>query len=341
VAFLEGWFVEEHARRRGVGAALIRAAESWAREQGCTEFASDALVDNDVSSQAHKALGFKEVEVIRCFMKTLVALLLVLVPGFIGAQTVQYRSPAGVVYRGDPDTGAIARAAAALSADPRNVEKVIALGVAQAGRTQMREAIVTFSNGLTFAPNSALLYRWRGHRYLSVREFDLAMDDFARSLSIDSATYGSWYHMGIIKFARGDYAGAAAAFRRAQPLAPDPGELTGSTDWLWMSLARGGKLAEANAMLARKPDSLAVDPNYAYAKRLRLYRGQSTPEQLFTAAGDTVGTQGGTLLYGVGNWYLVKGDTAKAKEYFQRAIRSGGWASFGFIVSEIELRRLP
>jgi aminoglycoside 6'-N-acetyltransferase I len=71
VAYLEGWYVEPHARRCGVGMALIRAAESWARAQGCTEFASDALVDNAVSAEAHKAAGFTEVEVIRCFMKTL------------------------------------------------------------------------------------------------------------------------------------------------------------------------------------------------------------------------------------------------------------------------------
>jgi tetratricopeptide (TPR) repeat protein len=261
-----------------------------------------------------------------------------ILPPTSDAQTVQYRSDAGVVFRSDPDTGAIARAAAALAADPRNVDKVIALGVAQAGRTQMREAIVTFANGIIHAPNNALLYRWRGHRHLSVREFDLAMNDFAKSLSLDSATYGSWYHMGIIKFARGDYAGAAAAFRRAQPIAPDPGELAGSVDWWWMSLMRAGKPAEAKAMLDRKLDSLPIDN--AYTQRLKLYRGTITPDRMFTAAGDTVGTQGATLAYGVGNWYLVKGDTAKAKEYFQRAIRSGGWAAFGFIVSEIELKRL-
>jgi aminoglycoside 6'-N-acetyltransferase I len=69
VAYLEGWYVDEHARRTGVGAALVRAAETWAGEQGCTEFASDALANNDVSAAAHKALGFEEVEVIRCFMK--------------------------------------------------------------------------------------------------------------------------------------------------------------------------------------------------------------------------------------------------------------------------------
>ena len=61
----------EEARGRGVGRALVAAAEAWARGRGCTEFASDALLDNATSAAAHKALGFEEVEQIRCFRKTL------------------------------------------------------------------------------------------------------------------------------------------------------------------------------------------------------------------------------------------------------------------------------
>jgi aminoglycoside 6'-N-acetyltransferase I len=71
VGYLEGWFVVADARRRGVGRALVAAAEEWARSQGCTEFASDALANNEISADAHRALGFEEVEVIRCFRKTL------------------------------------------------------------------------------------------------------------------------------------------------------------------------------------------------------------------------------------------------------------------------------
>lgn len=69
VAYLEGWYVEPHARRQGVGAALVQAAEDWGRAQGCTEFGSDALIDNDVSAAAHRALGFQETAQIRCFRK--------------------------------------------------------------------------------------------------------------------------------------------------------------------------------------------------------------------------------------------------------------------------------
>ena len=72
VAFLEGWYVEPEARRHGVGRALVAAAERWAELQGCTEFASDAVIDNIESASAHAALGFEEAVQIRCFRKPIV-----------------------------------------------------------------------------------------------------------------------------------------------------------------------------------------------------------------------------------------------------------------------------
>ena len=252
-------------------------------------------------------------------------------------QSVQYRSAAGVEYRAQADTGPIARAEAALAVDPKNVERFIQLGVAQSGARQFREAIQTFTRGLAVAPNDPMLYRWRGHRYLSVRELYRAMADLTRGFQLDSTNYGVLYHLGIVRFVRGDFAGAADAFRRAQPRAPDAGELAGSTDWLWMSLMRAGRKADAEAMLARRPDSLPVDN--AYARRLKLYRGEVKPDDVFTPA-DTADVQVATLSYGLGNWYLVRGDSTRARQYFERAIQSGGWPGFGFIVSEAELRRL-
>lgn len=71
VAYLEAWYVREPLRRRGIGRALLEHAEAWARSLGCSEFASDALADNIDSACAHRAAGFAEVEVIRCFRKVL------------------------------------------------------------------------------------------------------------------------------------------------------------------------------------------------------------------------------------------------------------------------------
>jgi tetratricopeptide (TPR) repeat protein len=198
--------------------------------------------------------------------------------------------------------------------------------------------VQNFTRALAVAPNDPMLYRWRGHRNLSVRNFDASMADLTRGYALDSLNYGTLYHLGVLRFVRGDFNGAADAFRRAQPRAPDAGELAGSTDWLWMSLQRAGRAAEATAMLARHPDSLAT--TVAYARRLKMYRGEIAPEALISAA-DTGDVDLATLRFGLGNYYLVKGDSARARAEFQRSIASGGWPAFGFIASEIELARKP
>jgi aminoglycoside 6'-N-acetyltransferase I len=69
VAFVEAWYVEPGARGRGVGRALIEAAEEWGRAQGCEELASDTEIANEASARAHLALGFEEAGVLRCFRK--------------------------------------------------------------------------------------------------------------------------------------------------------------------------------------------------------------------------------------------------------------------------------
>jgi tetratricopeptide (TPR) repeat protein len=252
------------------------------------------------------------------------------------AVSVQYRSPEGVEYRSLADTDAVKTARAALEADPKNVARYIDLGVAQSGARQFREAIATFTRGLEIEPNNALLLRWRGHRYLSVREFDRALADLKRGAAIDGTIYGIWYHLGVIQFMRGEFADAAASFAKAQPIAPDAAELAGSTDWLWMSLSRAGRAAEAKAMLDRRPEKPVTN---AYTRRLQLYRGEIGPEAVITPA-DTDDVQVATLAYGVGNWYLVRGDKEQARKWFERSVQSGGWPAFGFIVSEAELKRL-
>ena len=108
-------------------------------------------------------------------MRYILALLCLLASaGVASAQPVQYRSNGGFEYRGLADTGAIARAETALAADSMSVQRIIDLGVAQSGARQFREAIATFSRGIRIAPNDPMLYRWRGHRYLSVREIGRA-----------------------------------------------------------------------------------------------------------------------------------------------------------------------
>ncbi len=71
VGYVEGWFVREEHRRKGIGAALLRAAEDWARAHGCREMASDTLIDNTTSETAHRAMGFEIVDRCTHFRKPL------------------------------------------------------------------------------------------------------------------------------------------------------------------------------------------------------------------------------------------------------------------------------
>lgn len=71
VGYIEGWYVAENHRHKGIGKKLLAAAEDWARSQGCVEVASDTWIDNEVSQRVHERLGYEVVD--RCvhYRKTL------------------------------------------------------------------------------------------------------------------------------------------------------------------------------------------------------------------------------------------------------------------------------
>jgi aminoglycoside 6'-N-acetyltransferase I len=72
VGYIEGWYVDPDLRQSGWGRALVDAAEDWARSRGYREIASDCLLDNAVSLEAHTALGYQETERLIHFRKSLV-----------------------------------------------------------------------------------------------------------------------------------------------------------------------------------------------------------------------------------------------------------------------------
>ena len=69
VGYLEGIFVSDEYRTRGYASELLSECEKWAKEKGCTEFASDCELDNIDSFRFHMALGFEEANRIICFRK--------------------------------------------------------------------------------------------------------------------------------------------------------------------------------------------------------------------------------------------------------------------------------
>jgi tetratricopeptide (TPR) repeat protein len=273
-------------------------------------------------------------------------LLLVAMPVAAQMEEPQYTSASGVKYYAQADAaGAVAEAEKNLAADPKNVDLVLALGRAQGGIWRFREAIATYTRGLELAPNDARLLVARGHRYISLRQPDKALADLKKAATIDPTAAGLWYHLGLAHYLRGEFAEAAAAFEKSRAEAKTDGDLVGPSDWLYMSLRRAGKTAEAAKVLERITPELKIEGNEnLYFSRLLLYKGVKSEADLpLPAPADDMASElrVATLGYGIGNWHLYNGKTAKAREYFQRAVASKAWAAFGFICAEKDLTRMP
>ncbi|MGE0479991.1 MAG: tetratricopeptide repeat protein [Phycisphaerae bacterium] len=111
-----------------------------------------------------------------------------------------------------------------------------------------------------------------------------------------------------------------------------------AADWLYMSLRRAGRDAEAAGVLAVVRPEMNIVENAAYHRRLLLYKGQLRAEQLLNVESAT-SLDLATYGYGVANWHLCNGDRARARELFERVTQGGNWPAFGFIAAEAELAR--
>lgn len=248
-------------------------------------------------------------------------------------------SPLGAEFYARPDEkGAILEAEKKLAADPKNVELIIALGRAQAEVWRYRDAISTYSRGIEMFPTNALLYRHRGHRYISIREFDKAVADLEHGAKLDANSYEIWYHLGLARYLKGRFEDAAAAYERCRALADRDESAISASHWLYMSYRRAGKKAEGTRVLDRITAEMQPGESRAYFELLLFYKGLKqqadiyNPEKLPELDQATIG-------YGVGNWLLYNGDEKKAREVFKRVVSGSYWPAFGFIAAETELAR--
>ena len=256
--------------------------------------------------------------------------------------------------------GNLAAAEAEYSKNPASEEAIVWLGRRQAYLWRYRDAIDTYSKGLALHPNSFRLYRHRGHRYITVREFDRAVADFERAAALiknvpdevepDGAPnkYGKprstshsniWYHLGLAHYLKGDFTSALRAYQNCMKFSTNDDMRVATLDWLYMTYRRLGRHGAAQQLLHDVTEKMEILENESYHRRLLMYKGALAPEQLLdTVNADdlTIATQG----YGVGNWYLVEGNRAKAREILERVIQGRQWAAFGYIAAEVDLHRM-
>jgi tetratricopeptide (TPR) repeat protein len=248
-----------------------------------------------------------------------------------------------------------------LAKNPESADALIWVGRRQGYLWQYRNAITTFTKGIDKFPRDARFYRHRGHRYITVRNFDGAIADFEQAVSLVSGTkdeiepdgapnaagvprstlqFNIWYHLGLAYYLKGDFANAKRAYEECLKVSDNDDSITATTDWQWMTLMRMGDKAGAAKVLERITPKMDILENGSYHRRLLMYKGLEKPEALLdtTNADDlTIATQG----YGVGNYYRVMGDEAKAKEIFDRVLAGKQWAAFGYIAAEVDRAKMP
>lgn len=276
-------------------------------------------------------------------MKILLSVMIVLALALSALTQTQgepeFVSPLGVKYYPQPDDkGLIAEAESKLAADPKNTQLIIELGRIQAGVWRYKDAIATYTRGLAIAPSDAMLYRHRGHRYITLRQFDQAVSDLERAAELNNKNYDIWYHLGLAYYLRGQFAKAAAAYEKCRAVAEKDDSLIAVSDWLYMTYRRQKKNAQAAAVLKRIKPDMKVEENKPYFDRLLLYKGLKKEADIFNDK--MTDLQIATVGYGLGNWHLYNGRPAKAKEYFQKVVSSKFWPAFGFIAAETELTRM-
>lgn len=275
--------------------------------------------------------------------KTLLAMWVVVALGCgVAAQTQnqpEFVSPSGRKFYAIADEkNVVAEAENKLTADPKNVELLIALGRAQGSVWRFRDAIATYTRGIEIDPKNAMLYRHRGHRYISMREFDKAARDLELAARLNDKNYDIWYHLGLAYYLQGQFDKAAAAYERCRAVADKDDSVIAVSDWLYMTYRRAGRKDKAAQVLERITPQMKVEENKPYFDRLLMYKGLKQEAEIYNDKLKELDLA--TVGYGIGNWYLYNGDKDKAKELFQKVTSGNYWAAFGFIAAETELTRM-
>lgn len=253
----------------------------------------------------------------------------------------------------------LADAEVELAADPESADALIWVGRRLGYLWRYNEAIERFGEGVERFPTDPRFLRHRGHRYLTVRDFPAATADFERAAMLiegqpdeiepDGAPnafnqprstlhFNIWYHLALSYFLQGDYERAARAWQACLEVSNNDDSIVAASDWLWISLMRLDREAEAAAVLDRIAPEMDILENDAYHRRLLMYKGELQPEAVLGTSGDdelTVATQG----FGVGNYLREQGDSAQARQLFSQVVDGAYWAAFGYIAAEVELAR--
>jgi len=241
--------------------------------------------------------------------------------------------------------------------NPNEPENIIWYGRRTAYLAKYEEAIQIYSNGIKKFPNNPKLYRHRGHRYISIRKFDEAIEDYliavelikgteneiepdglpnARNIPISTLHGNIWYHLGLAYYLKHDYQKSYEAYLNCRNSGDNDDNIVSSTHWLYMNQRRLGNIEMAKKVL--EPIKLEVDiiENMSYHDLCTFYKGLTPITSLETEGGNP---SSDAIKYGLASWYFYNGKKEKSHQVLIEIVNSKAWNSFGYIAAESDLMK--
>ena len=245
---------------------------------------------------------------------------------------------------------------------PDDVTNTIWLGRRTAYLGRFRDAIAIYSKAIHEHPDEPRLRRHRGHRYITLRMFELAVSDLeqaaalmakrddeiepdglpnARNIPTGTLKFNIWYHLGLAHYVQGDFEAARDAYRECMKVSTNADMKCATSHWLYMTLRRLGRAREARSLLEPIRRDLDMIENRSYHRLILMYKGDLPVDSLMApGTGDQAALDDATVGFGVANWHLYNGRVAEAEALFRRVVAGPQWPAFGHIAAEAELKRM-
>jgi len=243
---------------------------------------------------------------------------------------------------------------------PDSADALIWYGRRIAYLGHFQKAIKIYSEGIEKFPDDARMYRHRGHRYISTRQFDKAIIDFEkaaklvkgktdevepdglpndRNIPLSTLKGNIWYHLGLAHYLNGNFEKALDAYEKREVTNRYDDNLASGNYWLYMIHNRLGNHEKANNVFdAIKPDMDIIE-NTSYHTMCLFYKGLLSEEAIQIESAGT--SNNDVYLYALGNWHLYKTkDTAKTKQLYDKLLKEGNPYSFAYLAAEADWKQL-
>lgn len=242
--------------------------------------------------------------------------------------------------------------------DTSNIANLIWYGRFIAYKGDYSDAIALFSKGIVKFPEDARLYRHRGHRYITIRQFGNAVKDYeqavaliddkpnkiepdgmpnARNIPVSTLHGNIYYHLGLAHYLNWDLEKALDSYQKCLVTGDKPDNIVSATHWIYMILRLLDREEEAKKYLAPINSKMDIIENFAYYQLCLFYKGKMSLHELEKNISETPGSDG--IKYGIANWYFYNGKREIAKEKLQQLVAQKSWNSFGYIAAESHLKK--